>query len=113
VIFITHTSFQLYHASFSQSYLKSVHDKGTVDEKTILSSTRLFDICNPVERGEWLDVLIGLIEYLRSGNSKVGFLNNSVEKNMLHKDQEEKEFVEESGVLGGDHGGIIIRLILY
>jgi hypothetical protein len=53
----------------------------------ILSSTKLYDVCNPVERGKWLDILIGLIEYLRSGDSRVGFLNNSVERNMLHKDQ--------------------------
>jgi len=52
-------------------------------------------VCNPVERGQWLDVFIALIEYLRSGSSKVGFLNNSVEQNMLHKDQEDGN-VEES-----------------
>jgi hypothetical protein len=33
-------------------------------------------------------VLIAMVEYLRSGDSKVGYLNNSVEKNMLHKDNE-------------------------
>jgi hypothetical protein len=37
-----------------------------------------------------LDVLIALIEYLRSESSKVGYLDNSIEKNMLHKDQEER-----------------------
>ena len=61
----------------------------------VLSSTKLYDVCNPVERGQWLDVFIALIEYLRSGSSKVGFLNNSVEQNMLHKDQEDGN-VEES-----------------
>ena len=29
-----------------------------------------------------------MVEYLKSGESKVGYLNNSVEKNMLHKDNE-------------------------
>ena len=41
---------------------------------------------DPVQRGEWLDILVALIELLKSGESKVGFLNNSVERNMLHKD---------------------------
>jgi hypothetical protein len=34
-------------------------------------------------------VLIALIEYLRSGANKVGFLNKSLEKNSLHKWEEE------------------------
>jgi len=58
-------------------------------DDVILSSTRLYVFCDPVQRREWLDVLIALIEYLRSGESHVGFLNNSVDKNMLHKDQQE------------------------
>jgi len=53
-----------------------------------LSSTKPFDMCNPVARGEWLDILIALIEYLRSGTSKVGYLNNSLENNRLDKDQD-------------------------
>jgi hypothetical protein len=40
---------------------------------------------DPVQRGDWLDVLIALIQYLQSGQSKVGFLNNNVERNMIHK----------------------------
>jgi hypothetical protein len=36
----------------------------------------LYDFCDPRERGEWLDVVIALIEYLRSGESKVGILKN-------------------------------------
>lgn len=54
-----------------------------------LASTKLYDFCDPTERAEWLDILIALIEYLRSGESKVGFLNKSTEKNMLHKLQED------------------------
>ena len=85
----------------------------------ILSSTKLYDVCNPVERGEWLDVLIGLIEYLRSGDSRVGFLNNSVERNMLHKNQDEKDVdkdVVEENVAEGDRSEEVMigntRLIL-
>ena len=93
--FSLHTPPSNYTTPNSQNpTFKSVHDEGIVTEKVILSSTKLYDVCNPVARGEWLDLLIALIEYLRSGSSKVGYLNNSVEKNMLHKNQEEN--VEES-----------------
>jgi hypothetical protein len=89
----------------------------------VLSSTKLYDVCKPIERREWLDVFIALIEYLRSGESKVGFLNNSLERNMLHKEQEEKNVEGEvvgdailSGevedVVAGKNGGLIVGLIL-
>ena len=99
-IFITHTSFRLYHAFFPKSYLQSLHDTGSVHQEIQLSASRLYDMCDPDERGQWLDVLIAMIEYLRSGESKVGCLNNSVEKNMLHKENE--VHFEES--VNGEHG---------
>ena len=57
---------------------------------------------DPVQRGEWLDILVALIELLKSGESKVGFLNNSVERNMLHKDGfgETQEDMVQSGQEG-------------
>jgi hypothetical protein len=75
--------------------LKSLHDTGSVDEEIQLSASKSYDICDPNERGQWLDVLIAMVEYLRSGESKVGYLNNSVEKNMLHK---ENKVIFEEGV---------------
>lgn len=87
-IFITHTSFRLYYAFFPQTYLQSLHDTGSVHQGIQLSASKLYDICDPDQRCQWLDVLIAMVEYLRSGESKVGHLNNSVEKNMLHKDNE-------------------------
>ena len=44
-----------------------------------------------MERAEWLDVLIALVEYLRSGTCRVGFLNNSLARNMLHKQESQRE----------------------
>ena len=67
-----------------------------------LSSTKLYDFCDPVERAEWLDILIALIEYLRSGESKVGFLNQSLDRNMLHKSQEDEREVENQAVEADD-----------
>ena len=46
-----------------------------------------------------MDILVALIEYLRSGESKVGFLNKSLEKNMLHKSVEDAH-VEETDATG-------------
>ena len=44
-------------------------------------------------------MLIALVEYLRSGTSLVGFLNNSLAINMLHKQETQTEEVS-----GTDHG---------
>lgn len=41
-------------------------------------------------------MLIAVIEYLRSGESKVGFLNKSIKKNMLHKAEEDEVGLESS-----------------
>jgi hypothetical protein len=79
-IFITHTSFRLYHAFFPKSYLQSLQATGSVHQEIQLSASRLYDMCDPDERGQWLDVLIAMVEYLRSGESKVGYLNNSGEE---------------------------------
>ena len=141
-IFITHTSFQLYHCLFPRGYLESIHTRpqvstasdttasdtnpdspdNTASETPVspdtttsavpvsgpsdttassaviataikgvtLRSTWLYDFCDVDERGEWLDVLVALIEYLRSGESKVGYLNKYLERNMLHRSVEEK-----------------------
>jgi hypothetical protein len=67
----------------------------------------LYDFCDPRERGEWLDVVIALIEYLRSGESKVGFLNKSLEKNMLYKSGERDE-EEDAGERSGIHEAVIV-----
>jgi hypothetical protein len=86
VVFLTHTSFQLYHCHLPSDYLRGIHDNGNVEgDGVTLSSTRLYDFCNPQERGEWLDIFVALIEYLKSGESRVGPLNNQIQKNLIHK----------------------------
>jgi hypothetical protein len=47
-------------------------------------------MCDVAERAQWLDILIALIQYLRSGKNKVRYLNSSHERNMLHKGVEEQ-----------------------
>ena len=73
----------------------------------MLKSTKLYDFCDPDERAEWLDILIALIEYLRSGESKVGFLNRSLEKNMLHKALEDEGEGGGEGDLRGRSGDVV------
>jgi hypothetical protein len=54
-------------------------------EEVILNRTKAYDFCNVEERGEWLDVFVALMQYLLSGESKVGFLNNQHPWNLIHK----------------------------
>jgi hypothetical protein len=85
VVSMKHTSFQLHHCIFPKEYLRSIHDTGYVEgDGVTLSSTRLFDFREPTDRGEWLEIFVALVEYLRSGQSKVGFLNNGIEENVIH-----------------------------
>jgi hypothetical protein len=85
VILVKHTSFQLYHCSFDKDYLREIHDQGQVSTGVTLCASSSYDFCNQTARGEWLDVFIALIQYLKSGESKVGNLNNALPNNMIHK----------------------------
>ena len=51
----------------------------------ILQSSPLYDFCKVEQRGEWIRILVALIEFLRSGESKVGYLNKTLGRNMIHK----------------------------
>jgi hypothetical protein len=104
-ILISHTSFQLYHCKLPRRYLESIHDTGNVEEgQVILSCTRSYDFQDPRQRGEWFDIVVALIEYLRSGESKVGFLNNSVERNMIHKENNDMDDDVCEGIVELDDG---------
>src|SRR2546423_11950948 len=114
-IFITHTSFQLYHAHFPATYLKAINDPPvppippseptsqeehpsqetavhdpedlpslSLGDGITLRSTPLYDFCDVEQRGQWLDMLVALIEYLRSGECRVGVLNRGLPSNRLH-----------------------------
>jgi hypothetical protein len=88
IIYITHTSFQLYYCYFPKQYLHELYHNGEPSpdsEGVILSRTRAYDFSKSEERGEWFDVFVALLQYLLSGESKVGYLNNSRENNPIHK----------------------------
>src|SRR5436189_3495869 len=94
VIYIRHTSFQLYHCHFPQQYLKRVYSDGEVSEfdgvgnpseGVTLKHTKPYDFSKVDERGEWLDIFVALVQYLVSGESKVGFLNKNHQWNLIHK----------------------------
>lgn len=87
MIYIRHTSFQLYHCQFPQNYLQELYNNGesaSTDDVT-LNRTKPYDFCKVDERGEWFDIFVALIQYLLSGESKVGFLNNQHKRNLIHK----------------------------
>jgi hypothetical protein len=68
--------------------LKQVYHEGKVEEQSegvILDRSKVYDFSNVTERGEWFDVFVTLIQYLLSGDSKVGFLNNNHPWNLIHK----------------------------
>jgi hypothetical protein len=54
-------------------------------EGVTLNRTKAYDFANVEERGEWFDVFVALIQYLLSGESKVGYLNNLRSENPIHK----------------------------
>jgi len=50
-----------------------------------LHCTPMYDFCDPEQRGQWIDIFVALVEYLRSGESKVQWLSASHPKNLIHK----------------------------
>jgi hypothetical protein len=84
-MFIFHTSFQLYHCKFPKHYLNDIYDTGFSNTRVNLECTPMYDFCNPDERGQWCDIYVALVEYLRSGESKVQWLSQSHPRNLIHK----------------------------
>jgi len=84
-MFIFHTSFQLYHCKFPGGYLEYLYVNGTSNMEVELRCMPMYDFVDPEERGQWVDIFVALVEYLRSGESKVQWLSNSHPKNLIHK----------------------------
>jgi hypothetical protein len=86
-----------------------------------LSVTRFYDFVDPVQRGEWLDILVALVEMLKSGELKVSFLNNSVTRKLDSGGGERKTKKETRGrhkfkglrraVVLGTRGYVLHRLL--
>ena len=51
----------------------------------MLNRTKAYDFADADERAAWFDVFVALIQYLLSGESKVGYLNNPRTENPIHK----------------------------
>jgi len=68
-------------------YLVEIHDIGEIisDQSLTLQITQRYDFCDPEQRGLWIDIFVALVEYLRSGESKVQFLSASHPRNLIHK----------------------------
>jgi hypothetical protein len=88
MIYIRHTSFRLYHCLFPKKYLHEIYHGGepTTDSAGVtLNRTKAYNFSDIDERGEWFDVFVALIQYLLSGESKVGYLNNSHPNNPINE----------------------------
>ena len=85
MIYIRHTSFQLYHCQFPKDYLHELYHTGETTGEVTLHTTKPYDFCDVAERGEWLEIFVALVQYLVSGESKVGFLNKNHPRNLIHK----------------------------
>ena len=85
MVFNRHTSFQLYHCIFPASYLKHVYETGIADTSVTLNRTPLYNFADVVQRGEWFDIFVALLQYLIISESKVGYLNSNQPKNALRR----------------------------
>ena len=88
MIYIQHTSFQLFHCDVPRSYLHELYHDGEPSSSSggvNLHKTKPYDFCKVDERAEWFDVFVALMQYLLSGESKVGFLNNNHPRNLIHR----------------------------
>lgn len=61
------------------------HDGVSSSGGVVLNRTREYDFCDVQQRGNWFDIFVALVQYLLSGESKVGFLNNEHPWNLIHK----------------------------
>lgn len=84
MVFNRHTSFQLYHCILPASYLKVVYETGIADAPVTLNRTPLYNFADVNQRSEWFDIFTALLQYLFSGESKVGYLNSSHPTNALN-----------------------------
>jgi hypothetical protein len=75
----------LYHCVFPREYLRQVRDKGFADIPVTLNRTKTYDFADVYQRGAWFDLFVALLQYLKSGEAKVGYLNQLHPKNALHR----------------------------
>ena len=86
-MFNSHSRFRLYHCQFSREYLVQLRETGIPQTAVTLNRTKMFDFADLEDRAEWFDLFIALLQYLKSGESKAGYLNRLHPKNALHKVQ--------------------------
>lgn len=86
-MYIQHTFFQLFHCTFPQAYLRELYHDGELDPSTgsNLHKTKAYDFYKVDVRGEWFDVFVALMQYLVTGQSKVGVLDKAHPSDLTHK----------------------------
>jgi hypothetical protein len=62
-----------------------LYEDGEPSRGVTLNCTKSYNFSNIDERGDWFDIFVALIQYLVSGESKVGYLNKNHPWNLIHK----------------------------
>ncbi|KAI8823368.1 uncharacterized protein EV422DRAFT_504586 [Fimicolochytrium jonesii] len=68
----THRNAHIFHGVFKESYLRNAPSALSPNDSATLKISRSFDLANTGERLEFVAQLLGVLHYVKSGNSFVG-----------------------------------------
>jgi len=80
VIHVRHATFYLFYARLPNTYLRSISERGTKyspSTKIRLVQSRPYRMRKASDQAEFFRLLVGLFNYMFSGKSHVGYLNNN------------------------------------
>jgi hypothetical protein len=83
VIHVRHATFYLFYAQFPNTYLRSISNCGVkytppqTSEKIQLVQSRPYRMRKPNDQAAFFRLLVNLFNYMASGNSHIGYLNNN------------------------------------
>ena len=80
VIHVRHATFYLFYARFPNTYLRSISERGTKyspSTKIQLVQSRPYRMRKASDQAEFFRLLVSLFNYMFSGKSHIGYLNNN------------------------------------
>lgn len=83
MIHVRHATFYLFYAQFPNTYLHSISDRGVKyipppdSEKIQLVQSRPYRMQKPTDQAAFFRLLVELFNYMASGKSHIGYLNNN------------------------------------
>lgn len=91
MIHVRHATFYLFYAQFPNTYLRSISDYGTKytpppgSTKIPLYQSRPYRMRKPAHQAAFFRLLVDLFNYMTSGNSHIGYLNNNPSNPYVHR----------------------------